>query len=354
MSFKSNVAAFWAWFAEHAAQIGADIEAQAHGDILKEFSTQLDRVFGKAHFLIGGRAGDFDLTISPEGNRSTLFLSRFWKEQAPEIPGWTFFHLKPPAGKAGGGFGLRFEVEQGNPSIDWSDVHVLPTPNAETKKLDIALYCEKLKDVDERTWFSYVFLLLDDCLGEAYTESAIGAIDRGQKKRWSMIPFGKLYDYVVRTFQKNGWQLFENPDEVASAYRMDPKTDIQGDRDDIAIGYTYHPGLINDYLGGTGEVIHAMRAVGAEYLFLVYNHAHVPLDQKVPYRAPIEDALDELLLSRNLGRLLGGATGSLNSYIDLLVFDMDEFDALVPEVLAQFDIAIRRVPFAEVLPCSTT
>jgi len=349
MSFKSKVTAFWTWFAEHAEQIGADIEAQAHGDILKEFSTQLDQVFGKAHFLIGGGPGNFELTISPEGNRNMLFLSRFWKEQAPEIPGWTFYHLKPPAGKAGGGFGLRFEVEQGNPSVDWNDVYVLPKPNAESKKIDIELYCEKLKDVDERTWFSYVFLLLDDCLGEAYVESAIGAIDRGQKKRWSMKPFGELYDYVVKTFQKNDWKLFENPDEVASAYRMEPKAEMQKDRDDIAIGYTYHPGLISDYLSGNGEAIEAMRAVGAEYLFLAYNHEHIPLDQKVPFRAPIEDALDELLLSRKLGRLLGGATGSVHSYIDLLVFDMDEFDALIPDVLAKFDVIIRRVPFAEVL-----
>ena len=64
----------------------------------------------------------------------------------------------------------------------------------------------------------------------------------------------------------------------------------------------------------------------------------------------MEDAIEKLFDARKIGRILGGATGSFYSYIDLLVFDMDEFNAAINDVLSDFEVGVKCVLFSEILP----
>ncbi len=64
-----------------------------------------------------------------------------------------------------------------------------------------------------------------------------------------------------------------------------------------------------------------LAGTGADYVFVAFAASILPRGRQVEIRAQIEDALDAALMSSASGRLLGGATGTLNAYIDLLLFD---------------------------------
>jgi len=348
MSFKSNVTAFWDWFEGNYRKLGEEIKAKAFTEVHEQLSGELDKVFGNAAFLIGGGEGNFELIVSPEGNKDRLFLSRYWKEGAPEIPGWSFFNLKPPGAKSTPDFEIKFK--DSDISLSWHDLYILPKLSKNEQKIDIEIYCEKLSKADEQLWASYVFISLDNCLGEAYVDTAIGRIEPAKKKTRKMISLASFYDYLLQTFKDNGWQLYENPDEVFSTYSLNPKETANVLREDIIMGYTCNTSLISAYLNGDGESMEYMRSVGAEYAFLAYEHKFMEDSGKiVGYRGGIEDALETFFDSTKLGRVLGGATGAFYSYIDLLIFDVDAFNASIGGVLADFEAEISYVPFSDIL-----
>lgn len=92
-------------------------------------------------------------------------------------------------------------------------------------------------------------------------------------------------------------------------------------RGDIVAGTTMNIPLINQYTMGQGDMEDPLAGTGADYVFVAFAASILPPGRQVEIRAQIADALDAALRSSASGRLLGGATGTLNAYIDLLLFD---------------------------------
>lgn len=201
-----------------------------HGDdfinkMMKKLARELNKVFGDIGFLIGGAEGCYELMLSPEGNRDKLFLSRFWKEMAPEIAGWQFFNCKQP-NRAGGNLKVHGKDDV---VVGPSDFLAHVEPEEDREKLGVEIYCEKLAQVDKETGLMYIFLMLDDCLGEGYTETAIGQIDFIGEEKPDMIPMTDLYAHVVQFFADREWTLFRESGSGLfrlsnEARRRDPKT----------------------------------------------------------------------------------------------------------------------------------
>ncbi|MCL1790303.1 MAG: hypothetical protein FWG40_02915 [Peptococcaceae bacterium] len=63
------------------------------------------------------------------------------------------------------------------------------------------------------------------------------------------------------------------------------------------------------------------------------------------YRGRIEESLEGFLNTHKLGYVLGGASGTVSSYVDLLVVDTDAFNRLLGNVIADFDVEISCIPF---------
>ena len=55
--------------------------------------------------------------------------------------------------------------------------------------------------------------------------------------------------------------------------------------------------------------------------------------QEVDYRCDIEDAISEVLDANSGGKVFGGATGYVNFYIDVLIYDGDESLEIIKSVL---------------------
>ena len=104
---------------------------------------------------------------------------------------------------------------------------------------------------------------------------------------------------------------------------------------DIAVGSTMHPRLINEYLGAEGELEDPLSGTGADYVFVTFDARILPAGAEATARGEIEDALDQALKTSASGRLLGGAWGTTNAYIDLLLFDGPASLEMVQQVLRE-------------------
>jgi hypothetical protein len=91
--------------------------------------------------------------------------------------------------------------------------------------------------------------------------------------------------------------------------------------------------LIREFIKANGQLPDPLAGTGADFIYVAFPATHLPKGEEVAVRGRIEDALDESLRSAASGRLIGGAMGRRNAYIDLLVFDGNKSLELVREVL---------------------
>jgi len=344
LNFVNNVNAFWNWFQHNHNRLSEFMWHKDTNNILAEISPELDKVFNGIPFQVGGKYGEINLMLSPEGDMNRLLLARYWKEQAPQIQGWAFFHLKQPSES------LEFGIRMNNGvDINLDDFDILATPNVQSRRIDIEIFCKKLLKLDRESQFNIAFLMIDECLGEGYTETTIGNIDIARKDKKGMIPLKTILSMVTKTFKENGWELFESPDKVYSGYQLQPNQSDNKKRDDILFGSTSYINIINDYFNGNSRNYDYVRSVGAEYMFIKYNHEHIQFEEKVVFRGEIEDTLEPLLQEHKLGYLIGGATGIAYSYIDVIIFDADRFNDLIGGLAKKFKIEFECVPFRDLI-----
>jgi hypothetical protein len=92
-------------------------------------------------------------------------------------------------------------------------------------------------------------------------------------------------------------------------------------RGDIIVGSTTHHNLIEEYLDAEGELSDPLVGTGADYVFISFENKVLPKGKEADMRGVYEDHLAAALKSESNGRLLGGAFGTQNAYIDLMLFD---------------------------------
>lgn len=81
---------------------------------------------------------------------------------------------------------------------------------------------------------------------------------------------------------------------------------------------------------------------------LVFPIQLFTVGQQVDQRSQLEDALTSAFEAEQAGKVLGGATGMDNTYIDLVLFDGNRSRHLVKSVMAStpYAEAYRQAPFA--------
>jgi|GEM_PF-2941987 len=338
-SFKKRTEKFWDWFQANVDSLNKEMKDK--NKVFERIRRELNKVFISIPFLIGGNDGENEITLSPEGSSNLYFLSRFWKEQSPQIAGWSFFDYKRP------NMDMDFAISVNAASIQIAkdDMFFHPVLDTENKRINVQIYCEEIRSVADDVKMTYTFLMLDECLGEGRTETAIGEIGIADEKTPEMLPFTELHAYIQKTFEDNEWNLFETPIELFAGYQLQPQEVKNKYRKDVYVGYTCHIDLINSNLQGKDGAIKYMRSVGAEYIFITYDNTGIPNDEKVNHRATIEDRLISLLDAHRLGYHIGGATGIYKSYIDLLVLDIGEFRKEINKASKDFGVKMKVIPF---------
>ncbi len=109
-------------------------------------------------------------------------------------------------------------------------------------------------------------------------------------------------------------------------------------RYDVIIGSTCLDAIIADYYNDSTDIFDHVNSFGAQVVFIAFpNPDDTDSSDILKLRHDIEDRLsDEILEPMNLGQVVGGAAGTENSYIDLIVYDLITFINVVKPLLAQY------------------
>ena len=314
MTFKTRVEQFWDWFSEHQADFQQRIEAGNGPDLEPEVSAAINKWLPGFAYVFGpGDQSGHTFTLSASGNVDLRFLASYWLDRAPKIENWKFYSSRQPG--LCDGFGIRINDDE----FEASEVLIEFNVNLETEKLDIVIWHPNfIEDDDINSQVAFIFL--DEVMGETGTEMWIGNIELAGEKPEDGIPLKSLATEVVAAASMNEWEK-QSPDKTYVGYSVpEPKDGYP--RSDTIAGATCHFPLVGEFMEQEGMLDNdPLVGTGAHFLYLSIDAENFPEDEEVECRAKIEEHLDQMLVERGAGRILGGATGFAKAYIDLVIFD---------------------------------
>jgi len=196
---------------------------------------------------------------------------------------------------------------------------ITATPNHDSENVDLVVWHPLFGEMQEEDRYTVLFLFLDEVLGEFGTQQWIGEIKLNDQKLADAMPLHELNLFLKKVETETGWKKFP-PGESWVGYQM-KQPHQQFLRDDVITGSTSNYRLIQEYLDAEGELSDPLAGTGADYVFVSFDAKFRPDGKQSEARGVIEDALAEAMKSDSNGRLLGGAFGTQNAYIDLLLFD---------------------------------
>lgn len=318
-TYKDHVTDFWKWFPQVADQFHATIEKGKCAELADEISQVTNTYLPGLSWVFGpGENGGHSFTASGEGIVPRQMLAAYWHSRSPNIPGWTFYASRQPSSVEQ----LKdIEIQVGElEKVDAENFLIQATVDDEQQVVDIVAWHQALGVVPEDHHLQILFLLLDEALGEFGTETWLGEVKvepigkDAQTRKLTELP---EFLEQVETYHK--WEKLP-PLQNYSVYEVNQATDAP--RGDTVVGTTCVPGVIFEFLENDGRLVeNPIGNTGAEFAYIAIDGQIFPDGQQSDVRGRIEDALNYRLEKELSGRVVGGAFGMRESYIDLLLFD---------------------------------
>ncbi len=315
LSFKKRCEIFWQAFIEKRDALSACISSpdSIHGvEIVNEM---LERSQLKMAFMMGFNGEKYEFFFSPEGNKNVQFLTRCLIDMCPDIPGWLFYPAKQPSDieKL---TGMKVQVSE-QVSASPETLFILPVLNEDSKKFDIKVFNEAFKILPEKDCVFITFLLLDEALGEYGTELFVGGLETVKE------PLEGSIDLLTFRNRVEGYKLeieFDaetTPDQLYSIYQVrPPEKEEYALREDVFLVSTSNVETFHNY-----RQKNVLADYGASYIFIVLDLSQFDMDNYLEQRDEISDKIDLEMQNSNDGFVVGYATGKVNCYIDLIIFD---------------------------------
>lgn len=328
-SFRDRTAKAWEAFAEAEADLrkalADDTTHENAHEIVERFGKIFEIAFDDVAFEIGVNEHQYEVILSPQGDKVKLFELVYFREHAPAsvLENWSILVGRQRAKDAG----LRTE----DIDISGSDVLVRVEKTGEGR-IGLQAYCEKLLPVlenEEGKAYWAVATLIDQILGEIPHMRFVDSLEVLDRP---LAEPGMLLADLPARLEADGFDLDPDPArylDTALCYQCKPSDDPDADwRLDVMAGSTTCPALINDYLGGETDFTDALLDDGAVAGFFIY-----PLDgffgeDQSERIFNFRDRLEEALSKGDgpeLATLTGGATGTACGYVDFIAWDMRAF-----------------------------
>ena len=331
-TFRERVHEFWNWFPTQADQLTKAVNSDNPQESLTSFVDQVrDRIGGLAWaFGTGATEGTLSFTVTGEGEKPRQLLAQHWLDQAVPVDGWDFYcsrqatpieHLK------------AIKIEVGDAQIDVDTMLIATQVDEENQTVDLQAWHPALEHLDGSDRYRIAFLLLDESLGEYGTQTKLGRIELqpGSEDRPLAQSLIELPSYLESVWADKGWDE-TTPLEAYTGYQAEPTDDFV--RSDIMAGYTNVPEVVIAFLENDGQLSeNPVADTGAEFLFVKVSRNELPQEQDpMAYRTEIEMEVARRLAGGG-GYVVGGATGTDHSYIDMLIFDGERSIAAIREAM---------------------
>lgn len=331
MPFAQRVEKFWNWFEEHETKLSEMIHpnTQEELDEFMEFINDGTRLISEnIHFNIGG---DYEFTFSVEGWPDLFILYPYIISRMPEsLKGkWKFFPFNQ-------GKEHSFTFRMYDTDIDIDQIMVKASYQEESNAFNMTYYEKNLCTLPVEQGNNTFQIVLELMLGEGISFKYINQIDRSAKFEEGMIALPDLRPYLEEAVKSRDLQFYENPKDMYTAYQLTPK-ESEELRFDVIVGSTCLESIVTDYYNDSCDLFDHINSFGAQAIYITYQNDENNENDIVHFRHDIEDRIsEEILEPMNLGLVIGGATGTDCSYIDLLVYDLPAFIKKIRPLLKEY------------------
>ena len=246
-----------------------------------------------------------------------------------------------------------------NKDLKFNEILVLAEYDEDTNFFNLKFYNKKLNELEEDYAYNAFYIMLEHAVGENISKLyLLGDVEKVDKKLDGMIELTKLYDFIMDILKNKNKDIITDPINRYTVYECKPTDNFF--REDIFIGNTCYMEIINDYANYNIDAVVNISKMGARAAYLVYvfsDNENNDFDDKdinkklLDERNNITDELESIMGKRGSGKeigiILGNALGVVGGYIDLLLYNQDEFIKRAEEILKKYNYKFRLLRFRQ-------
>ncbi|MBP6732738.1 MAG: hypothetical protein KA149_11805 [Chitinophagales bacterium] len=315
LTFKQRVVLFWKLFTEGEEDLRSGVKAADTEKTIAFINSVFKQSGIELAFQMGFNGEKFEFFFSPEGNRNVQFLTRCLIDISPHLEHWLFYPSKQSSSLERLA-DIAIQLSDNN-SITPADTFIYANLDEERRHFNIKVHHQSFTQLPEKDRTIISFLLLDEALGEYGTEMFVGKLETTTSRNEGdidLVTFRKRVDGYKAEIEFDGEMT---PDQLHSLYSIKPEEKSKyALREDVYVINTSNIELFENY--GKSNLLEKF---GANYIFAVISMSLFDMETFLDQREEISDKVDLEMQSANDGFVVGFATGKLNCYMDLIIFD---------------------------------
>ncbi|MEE8104967.1 MAG: hypothetical protein V3T86_05480 [Planctomycetota bacterium] len=330
-TWRERVEIFWKYFEKNAP---AYRDAIIDG---KNKLTMMDRM--SQSMSMGGLARGWNLDRDKDKNvirvmtsvprdRADRILLAHWKARAPQLVGWEFqTHIPRRELKAWKDYeGVEYQP---------GDFRVSVAVRVAARKVDLRISHPKVES-RQSVAFQMLSHVLQNSIGEHTFADYIATIEHAADPGDDSLALPDLRKQVEAILNEHQWPVATDIMTAWTVYEQLPDVSEGAARSDVVAGSTLDLKLIKNYAGD--REIKGLGEFGATLAYVTLSHERFTAGKQAAQRSAMQDLLDAALMNASAGRVIGGAHGTKNAYIDLVFFDEAAGVPIVKKFLRESDV----------------
>lgn len=345
MSSKQNVKEFWISFLKHqkALEVALDEQNKENiNEIVHSLNDQIIKTCG-CYLDVSKDDGEFyECTFLPMKDKTSQLLAAYLKKFAPAsiIDSWIINECIPPLSEKA--FQMNFDVKDLVFGVNDFEVNVVV--NEEAKNFDLVFYCPAFEWMEDNECLSivdsYLEYMIGSLMNEAYIQGFTCVINKELGDWVSMID---LFETLNDIIQEKKWTEFHDITTIYTAYKIE-KEELKEERNhDKVVIKTTHPLLFVESVNHERFALDQANRLGAEFGTLSYLHEGY--EESIAFeKKQLEQELNDLLYPLGIARVIGGAIGLNYCYIDVMIFDRQDFKVALNKINEKMKFQLEYAP----------
>lgn len=345
MSIKKQVKRFWKIFETERKNLEKALLEHNHeevSEIKKILATYFEELCN-CELDIEEEDGIFEITFLPEQEKNAQIICALLKQLAPDVvkTNWVIHSSLPPLSQKALNTVLRLN-NQDYGADDFSVYYEIDTNN---HCLDVEVYCDAFQAMEPNKAMEIAVYMIQLYIGEVALEAYINHIEViDAKKSGNASLLSHFYEMLLDIIVEQKWSEYKDATSIYRAYKLEEEKIMEDVRKDMKMIFTIHPLMIGETLEGESFIANQFFDLGGEYGYLYYEHANSEVNDAL-VRQKLEQKLNELLYPIGVARSIGGAIGTKYAYIDLAIFDKQDFLKVLPKINEKLSIKLNYAPF---------
>ncbi|NBK99488.1 MAG: hypothetical protein EOM50_16010 [Erysipelotrichia bacterium] len=345
MSIKKQVVRFWKIFESERKNLETALIEHNHEEVeeIKKILATYFEEMCNCELTIEEEDGIFEITFLPEQEKNAQIICALLKQLAPSSvkTNWVIHDCLPPLSQKA----LHTILRLNNQEYSGEDFSVYYEIDTQNHCLDIEIYCDAFVSMEVNKAMEIAVYMTQLFIGEVALEAYINhieVIDTKKSGNVSLLPY--FYEMLLDIVSEQKWSEYNDATKIYRAYKLEEEKVSNEVRKDMKMVFTIHPLMIGETFSKESFIANQFFDLGGEYGYLYYEHANSEVNDAL-VRQKLEQKLNELLYPIGIARSIGGAIGTKYVYIDLAIFDKEDFLKVLPKINEKLSIKLHYAPF---------